>query len=910
MPHDFELTSLWRRTLAPVADDPWAAPREALRAAYLQFRSTVEPLAGEIALSMPMFTDHSIAHIDALWDTASIICGEDFPFNPAEAFVLGGAFLLHDLGMGLAAFPGGLIDLESDPLFPGLLAAARDRLERAGPAADRSTVDKAAHEQTVVEVLRRRHAEQAGRLLGTRFRTSDGVDVYLLQDVRLRLDYGSLIGRIAESHWWDVPDLKCFAHPQGSRTDHPPDWIIDPLKIACVLRLADAAHIDDRRAPSYLHAYRRPVGLSRDHWYFQERIARPRVDADRLAYTATRPFGRDEAAAWWLAYETIRMIDDELRRVDALCADLRRPRFAVRSVAGADSPDRLAEYIETDRWQPIDASLRVGDVNKVIGSLGGHKLYGPRPDVALRELIANASDATQARCVHEGTPADTVTVSLRSDNGAWRLTVKDQGIGMKRETMVSALTDFGFSRWQSADMIADFPELTERGFRPTGRFGIGFFAIFMIADEVAVRSLAYGEAPRDTHVLEFHHGVSVRPLLRKADRGEWLPGPGTVVTAELRDDPRSVDGLFRTTSRRLTHTELLHALIPRMCALSSVNIEIQGPDDPAPVRVINADDWTRITPAELFDRVYRRPDDSYVERLRLDAYQRLFLERAQDVHDGDGDVIGHAMVAPIREVIDERGWWYVPWAVIYVGGLEADTLQDTMGVFSGTPLTANRLSAFPALEPDRLTSWAEAQAERVLAGSSIGPATLDAVGDVARGFDATAARLPCALGAGGQLDQAGLASWVAGRAEVRFLDPNVQTFFDLDGRPWIFNHFHEELLLPEDCLLVRSYTLWRFPDEVRERPRDERFADAEQAGSGWDPRVWWYDLGSFGSIGLVVRTIAQAWGVDLVELVSLMEPLHLDDDGDRRGDLPKASGGTMRLDMIRLRRPESRGEGH
>src|SRR5262249_55029221 len=159
------------------------------------------------------------------------------------------------------------------------------------------------------------------------------------------------------------------------------------------------------------------------------------------------------------------------------------------------------------------------------------------------------------------------------------------------------------------------------------------------------------------------------PLLRTADRGEWLHGPGTIVTARLRDDPRSVDGLFRTTSRRLTHTELLHALISRMCALSSVNIEIQGPDDPTPVRVINAGDWTRTSPAELFDRVYRRADDGYEERLRLDAYQRLFLERAEDVRNDNGEVIGHAMLAPHEESIDEQGWWYFPRAVTYVGGL-------------------------------------------------------------------------------------------------------------------------------------------------------------------------------------------------------------------------------------------------
>jgi hypothetical protein len=356
---------------------------------------------------------------------------------------------------------------------------------------------------------------------------------------------------------------------------------------------------------------------------------------------------------------------------------------------------------------------------------------------------------------------------------------------------------------------------------------------------------------------------------------------------------------------RHLRAELLHALVPRMCALSGVNIEIQGDDDPTPVRVINANDWTHISPAELFDRVCRRPDDSYEERLRLDAHQKLFLERAQDVRGDNGQVIGHAMVAPYQEGVDEQGWFYMPTAVIYVGGFEADQLQDTMGVFAGTPLTANRLTAFQAIEPDGLTSWMESQAERVRTGVSVAPNTLDAVGDVARGFGATAARLPCALAATGLLDQASLANWLNDRTQVRFTWPSVDIFFDLDGRPLVFNHLHEELILPEDCLLVTLYTRWRFPEEIHEHPRDERFADAEQTDSGWDPRVWWYD-GSFGSIGLVVRTIAQVWRADLVELVNLMEALHLDDDGGRRGDLPNANGGKMRVDMVRLPRPESR----
>jgi hypothetical protein len=200
MQHAFERTSLWQ-ALAARHDDPHSAQREVLRAAYLQFRETVKPLANEIAMSMPMFTDHSLAHIDALWDTASMICGDNVPVNPAEAFVLGGAFLLHDLGMGLVAYPLGEAALESDPQYPDLLAGNQARLAAVCPSLPQAELLRVAREQTTVELLRLRHASQAERLVSTQFRTPDGGHLYLLQDMALRHHFGALIGRIAASHF-------------------------------------------------------------------------------------------------------------------------------------------------------------------------------------------------------------------------------------------------------------------------------------------------------------------------------------------------------------------------------------------------------------------------------------------------------------------------------------------------------------------------------------------------------------------------------------------------------------------------------------------------------------------------------------------------------------------------------------
>lgn len=51
-------------------------------------------------------TLHDIDHCHQLWDVASQICGEQYQLNPAEGFVLGAAFLIHDIGLTAAAYPG------------------------------------------------------------------------------------------------------------------------------------------------------------------------------------------------------------------------------------------------------------------------------------------------------------------------------------------------------------------------------------------------------------------------------------------------------------------------------------------------------------------------------------------------------------------------------------------------------------------------------------------------------------------------------------------------------------------------------------------------------------------------------------------------------------------------------------
>jgi hypothetical protein len=500
------------------------AAQTRLRETLFRFRERAATLAGEIHRDLPDFTVHDITHLDALWEMADLIAGLSYPLNPLEAFALGGVFLLHDVGLGLAAYPGGRREIQQGLGWQDALSAhLRKHLGRAPTPEEFASPPPEVERAAVLERLRVLHAERAEKLALASWK--NGTIYHLIEDPDLRLALGPLLGRIAHSHWCPVSRLASeFGTVVGALPDCPGDWTLDPLKIAILLRTADAAHLDARRAPGFLRALRRPEGVSEAHWLFQEHLLKPRVEDDRLVYTTARPFTADEADAWWLCEETLRMVDSELHQVDALLADLRRLRLRARGVAGVESPRRLRDYVKVSGWTPVDARIHVSNVASLARRLGGENLYGSDPHVPLRELIQNASDAVRARRLLEDRPDNwgRVTVRLgRDDGGPWA-EVEDTGIGMSEAVLSGPLLDFGTTYWGSALMREEHEGLWAKGFEPTGRFGIGFFSVFMWGHRVRVTTRQYQDAQRDTRVLEFRTGLETRPLLRPARHEEQL----------------------------------------------------------------------------------------------------------------------------------------------------------------------------------------------------------------------------------------------------------------------------------------------------------------------------------------------------------------------------------------------------
>ncbi len=597
---DFQTSRIWKETLETWSGDSHAAPRERLRSSYCKLRDRAKDLVSQIASDIPGITVHDITHLDALWEMADLITGDGYSLNPAEAYVLGGAILLHDAAMSLAAYPGGLSELKGLGLWRDTVAQLlrQNGVEEINdgmindPGND---IESAA----IPMVLRSLHAEQAAKLPLTAWKDLDTDDnQYLIEDSDLRAYYGELIGKISASHWQDVDDLRQLPELLTAGPGIPADWDVDPQKVACVLRIADAAHIDHRRAPLWLKVLEQPSGVSRNHWQFQNKLGKPKRQDDALIYTGSG-FTEDNAESWWFCFDTIRMIDKELHAVDVFLEDNQKKRFGVNHVKAAESPFRLSKLIRTEGWHPVDTRLRVSDVPGLVEKFGGQQLYGNDPKVALRELIQNAADAIRAmRSLNDSSDyTGSILITLRNHQDEYWLDIQDNGIGMGKSVLTDVLLDFGTSLWRSGELLSEHPGLSGRGLNATGRFGIGFFSVFMLGRHVKVTSRRYDAAVADMQTLEFSHGLDSRPILRIPRSDEKWNAPGTRGSVCLNINPHEEGGLLWPGNK--AGSIPLNSLISTICPSLDTDVYVTEESSPR-TTVLHADDWTSIEPQKFF----------------------------------------------------------------------------------------------------------------------------------------------------------------------------------------------------------------------------------------------------------------------------------------------------------------------
>ncbi|HTN47313.1 MAG TPA: molecular chaperone HtpG [Flavipsychrobacter sp.] len=116
-------------------------------------------------------------------------------------------------------------------------------------------------------------------------------------------------------------------------------------------------------------------------------------------------------------------------------------------------------------------------------------------EIFLRELVSNAVDATQklkrlaALGQYNGEVGNTM-VEVSFDETAKTITVSDKGIGMTAEEIKKYINQIAFSG--ATEFMEKFKEAKDAN-EIIGRFGLGFYSAFMVADKVEIQTLSYQE---------------------------------------------------------------------------------------------------------------------------------------------------------------------------------------------------------------------------------------------------------------------------------------------------------------------------------------------------------------------------------------------------------------------------------
>ncbi len=182
-----------------------------------------------------------------------------------------------------------------------------------------------------------------------------------------------------------------------------------------------------------------------------------------------------------------------------------------------------------------------------------HSLYTER-EIFLRELISNASDALHRiqfemltdRDVHDA--GAELAIHVDADKEAGTITISDSGIGMTRDEIVKDLGTIAHSG--AAVFLKQLQEEQRPLVELIGQFGVGFYSVFMVAEEVRVVSRAYRP---EAEAVEWVSDGGTRYRIGPADKETR----GTRIEVKLKEDAQEFAQTWRLEQIVKKHSDFV-----------------------------------------------------------------------------------------------------------------------------------------------------------------------------------------------------------------------------------------------------------------------------------------------------------------------------------------------------------------
>lgn len=183
-----------------------------------------------------------------------------------------------------------------------------------------------------------------------------------------------------------------------------------------------------------------------------------------------------------------------------------------------------------------------------------HSLYSSR-EIFLRELISNASDAldklrfesTRGAEIRDNHLPYEIKISADKDNNI--LTIVDTGIGMTRREVINNIGTIAKSG--SAEFVKNLAEQKDQASSIIGKFGVGFYSVFMVAEKVTIKTRSYKQG--EDAVQWKSNGLGEYEI---SSLDEDIPR-GTTIVIKLKEDAKEFTEKYTIESTIKKHSNFI-----------------------------------------------------------------------------------------------------------------------------------------------------------------------------------------------------------------------------------------------------------------------------------------------------------------------------------------------------------------
>ena len=245
-----------------------------------------------------------------------------------------------------------------------------------------------------------------------------------------------------------------------------------------------------------------------------------------------------------------------------------------------------------------------------------HSLYS-NPEIFLRELISNASDACDKLRFeginhpeyYENDPELHVRVSLDKDNKT--ITISDNGIGLSQQEAIDNLGTIAKSG--TKDFMSKLSGDQKADAQLIGQFGVGFYSGFIVADKITVESRRAGlDASEGVRWISGGTGDFEVVQIEKASRG-------TDIILHLRDDALDYLESYKVKSIINRYSDHISLPIEMQKEVWQQEEAAEG-EEAKPGEYVKTDEWEAINSASA---LWTRNKSEITEEQYIEFYKNL-----------------------------------------------------------------------------------------------------------------------------------------------------------------------------------------------------------------------------------------------------------------------------------------------